>query len=380
MMYFHFFKFIFSALLLSNFAYASSEMLINSTGKDLVEAQVRATRQAVMQMTGPESNLLKNVLEPEIVPYAQQFISSYRVLEAGKGGLTSIQATVDADLLKSLVALNPKSLGIDEKSAKILLVTHVPKLASGKEDLAYSKPFEHIVQERFQRRHFQIIKPTGALADQILLGEEALSPEFLQPLGRKLGAALVIGVSASLGQVENENNHNTEERIFLEGILVDCKKNTVLSRHKNSTLSPAGRRELVSSIIDKAVNDRGDELVQELLVHGGESYLRAVPIAGGLLVRVIDAESFMLLNQFRVALEGQKDVRSVLETSIRRGAYDFRVETSLSPSQMAQRLKVLSGDNFTVQLDTSSLGKDYDLALRLVKKEEVAAPAATSQK
>ena len=59
---------------------AESKLVVTVSGKDITEAQVRAVRQAVLQTNVAEKFLIKSVLEQEVIPYAAQFVSSFKVL------------------------------------------------------------------------------------------------------------------------------------------------------------------------------------------------------------------------------------------------------------------------------------------------------------
>lgn len=367
-MYCRLFSFVFLSLVCLS-AQADSGIAVSATGKDLSDAQVKAVRLAIAQLNASERAAISGIIDSEIVPYAAQFVSSYKVTDTGKGQYTSIQTSIDADQLRSLIAINPKNLGVDEKVAKVLAIIKAPKLNTGKEDASYEKMIAPEIANRFSARHFKTVRPSGISIDQIALSDDLLSAEFLQTLGTKHEAQLVFAISASIEEVENENNHNKEERLFLEGMLVDVKKGNVLARNKVSALMPQGKREVITAALEAILQERIGELMQDMLVHAGGIYLKSSPQFAGLIVRIVSPQSAGLVQQFRVFLEGQKDIKSVLEHSVQRGAYDFAVSTGLDAAKLLAKLKSTATDGFTMEEVENTLGKPCDIALRLKAKQ-----------
>lgn len=339
------------------------------TGKDLAEAMASAVRAVAIKQVKAEQGYLKAMLHGEILPQASSFITSYKILEDGKSGFVNITAQVDADVLRAFFTLTPKALGIEsDQPAKIVIVLKGPKieaLEKDKEKTDYYQPFALLAREKLQRRGFESVfldpKEIASLSEDI-------SPESVRTYGAKAEAQLALGLILNRQFVENENTHQEEERIYINGALVDVKGGRVLAKHGGYFLVPRVRRESLKVEFERVMLEEGKDVLREIFVHAGEA------LAGGdqkqdlTVLRIQDPMNGTLIQKFKAALDGSRDWKSFLEYRVQRGRYDFAVRPAIKHEALLAKLKALNLEDVEIVLPQEPGDENAPLVIQLKPK------------
>lgn len=332
-------------------AWAVNVVTVTATGKDLSEAMAAAVRAAVAGNLPKERNQLRSMTESELVPFASQLVNSYKIASES-GGAVTINADIDLDELRALVALSPKAVGSSEKDAKGLVLLRAPQVNAREGDWGYAKGIEQVMRDRLQRRRFKPIKPDAEGSEQFSADTSVLQPELLRAEAQRTGAGVVLSLLITSGSQENENSHRSEERLFLQAQLFDANKGQVLAKAKTSIPQLLAKKEE----LERLLREKGDELLQDIFIQAGSRFVGATESAkGGLVLRVLDPPSFRAVNALRLALEEQKDIRGITERRILRGSYEFQVRTSMNASALAAKVRSLTLDGFEISLEQDKL-------------------------
>lgn len=332
----------------------SGTVSLIGSGKDSGEAIAALLRVAVSKhLKSVEPALAQSVLKNEIMPNSSSFVQSYRMLDSGGGTYVNLSASVDLDVLRSLYALTPKAL--EEPGAKTLIIVKgqkVPAVAAvkGKEPGAEPNPYialESTARDRFTRRGFEPVSLPPEEAS-VGAGDDVSSPELLRGLGAKAGARLAFGVTSRFETVENENSHSQEDRVQLNAVLVDVKSGVVLGRESSSILSPKSKKEQFAGDLQRALAEESRDILQALLVQAGRKLSGTEGKSSFAVLRVLYPSNPALVSRFRTALEGVKELKSVAEYRIRRGAFDFAVTPALDAKSMAKIIKGLPAEDLVI--------------------------------
>lgn len=373
--------FVVIPFLIPNISFAQSGV-INAvgSGRDSNEAIAALLRSVVGKYLKDESpNVTKAILQSEVVPNGSAFVQSYKILEGGRSGSTSIGANVDLDVLRSLIRFTPAQL--EESSAKAIVVVRgarIPdSLVAGMKPLppAKSNPYavlESAAKDRFARRQFEVVSLTPEEMSELPEGEDIASPEMLRGLGAKMGARVALGISSKYESFENENSHNLDQRIVVTANLVDVKRGVVLGKSTVNVNDPKSRKEQYVSDLQRVLGEEGKDLFHDIFVSAGKRFLKTGDQQEFSIVRLESPQNAILVSKFRTLLEGAKGVKSLTEHVIRRGAFDYALRPPVTSQQATKILKSLTSEEFTIQTVDNPLESEGSNApvvvIRLVPK------------
>lgn len=318
-------------------------------GRDTGDAIASLLKVTTGKYFKAQPNLVKNVLQAEILPNASSFVQSYKILEGSHAGAVQLSASVDLDVINGLLSLTPKSLG-EEAGVKALVAVRAPKLPeaalagmklpAGKEPPDPFAPIAAAARERLARRDFSDASLAPSELQAMGAGEDISSPELLRGLGAKAGARVALGIAGRFETYENENSHNKDERLVLTAILLDVKAGNVLGRASVNVVSPKSRREQYIADLQRNISEESKDLFQDVLVSAGRRLIKPEGAASYSVVRIQFPSNSSLVQKFKVLLETVPGVRSVTEHSIRRGKFDFAVRPAMPESAL---LKAVNG-------------------------------------
>jgi len=326
-------------------------------GRDVNEAIAALLRSVILKnFRSPESaNLLKNVIQQEIIPNSSAFVQSYRLLDGVKGKSISVSANVDLEVVRSLISVTPQRLQ-EEGIPKVLILVQGASLPEPQKEKDFLNPFQAIEVagwERFERRGFAPVK----LSEEEVraAGDEQVStPEFLRGLGAKAGARLAVGISGKFEQFENENSQNKETKLVLNATIYDVKMGRILGKKTLRVSTPKSRRDQFAIDLQKILQEESKGLYHEVIVDAGSKLGKSADARDFVVMRVGAASSYQLINKFRIALESHKDIRGVVEYSIGRGFVDLSVRPMLPAPTLVKILKSLNSEDFAVSGQVAS--------------------------
>jgi hypothetical protein len=326
----------------------SGSVSLVGSGKDSAEAIAALLRVAVAKhLKSIESSYAQAVLKNEILPSSTSFVQSYRILEGGRNSFVNLSASVDLDVLRALYALTPKALS--EEAAKVFIVVKGAKLpplppVKGKSPPEEINPYlvlEAAAKDRFARRSFELVSLPPEEVAASGAGDDISAPELLRGLGAKAVSRLALGISSRFETVENENSHNPEERVMITASLVDVKSGQLLARESASILSPKSKRELYAADLQRVLADESRDIMQSLLVQAGKKIGGVTGKSAFAVLRVLYPSHPALLARFRSALESVKELKSVTEYRIRRGAFDLAITPAMESKALAKLIKAM---------------------------------------
>lgn len=327
------------------------------SGRDSSEAIAALLRSVVGKYLKDEApNVTKSILQAEVVPNGSAFVQSYKILEGGRSGSTSIGANVDLDVLRSLIRFTPTQL--EETSAKAIVVVRGARIpdgvVAGMKPVAPAKsnPYsvlETSAKDRFARRQFDVVSLTPEELKELPEGEDTASPEMLRGLGAKMGARVALGISSKYESFENENSHNLDQRIVVTATLVDVKRGLVLGKSSVNVNDPKSRKEQYLADLQRVLGEEGKDLFHDVFVSAGKRFLKTGDQQEFSIVRVESPQNAILVSKFRTLLESAKGVKSLTEHVIRRGAFDYALRPPVTPQQAAKILKSLTSEEFSIQ-------------------------------
>jgi len=357
------------------------------TGRDSTEAISNLLKSTVGKHFREHSpQLLRAVLQFEILPNASSFVQSYKIIEGGRGSSVSLSAAVDLDVINGLMSLSPKALG-EAEGGKALVLVKGPKppdaaIAGMKAGTAIADPFQALAtgaRERLSRREFTDAILTAADMQAVGAGEDLTSPELLRGMGSKAGARLVLGISGRFETYENENSHNKDERLVVSATLVDVKVGSVIARSSVHVVSPKSRREQYLADLQRNLVEEGKDLFQDLLVAAGRRLVKTEAHTDFSVVRVQFPSNSGLVQKFRSLLESVPGVRSVTEYSVRRGKFDLAIRPALAEAALAKAIAGLQSADISITVfealssEVDSLTQPPLLTVKLAPKEAGAA-------
>lgn len=326
------------------------------SGRDSGDAISALLRSVVGKYFKDESpTITKAVLQSEIAPNGSAFVQSYKILEGGRSGAVSIGANVDLDVIRSLIRFTPAQL--EETNAKAVVIVRGARIpdsvVSGMKPLPVGKNNPYVVLEsaakdRFQRRQFEVVSLSPEEIKDLPEGEDVASPELLRGLGAKLGARVALGVSSRYESFENENSHNLDQRLVITSTLVDVKRGTILGKSSVLAIDPKSRKEQYYADLQRVLGEEGKDLFHDVFVSAGKRFLKTADQTDFSVVRVEDPPNAVLVGKFRVLLESAKGMKTVVEHTIRRGAFDLAVRPPLTPAQASKLIKSLSSEELTI--------------------------------
>lgn len=351
---------------------------LTGSGKDPADAMASVLRVSVTKNFKGDAAFVKSVLQNEISPNASSFVQSYRVVEGGNGkSFVSISASVDLDVIRSLLSLTAKNLG-EPEGAKALLVIRgakLPGLVPPKPGAPLPNPFhaiEVVVKDRLARRQFQTEIMSQEELSSVNAGDDTSSPELLRGIGSRAEARIAVGFYSRLEAVENENTHSEEERIFLYCTIVDVKNGTILARVNSNFLNPKSRKEVYAADIQRVLLEEARDLMQDALVSAGRSLFKSNTQDKMSIVRIMFPSNPGLVNKFRTLLEGVKEIKKVSENEIQRGSFDLSIHPALEPSSLTKIVKNLNSEEITISIlkssEMPSSNKTIDLYVKLEPK------------
>lgn len=330
--------------------------------------------------------LIRSVLQAEILPNASSFVQSYKILEGGRGGAVSLSASVDLDVINGLLTFSPKALG-ETEGGKALILVRGPKLpdsalAGMKPGAQVPDPFQALAtgaRERLTRRDFTDVTLTSADMQAVGAGEDLASPELLRGMGTKAGARVVMGITGRFEYYENENSHNKDERLVISATLVDVKAGSVIARGSVNVVSPKSRREQYIADLQRSIVEEGKDLFQDVLVAAGRRLVKTEAHTDFSVIRVQFPSNNGLVQRFRALLESVPGVRSVAEYSVRRGKFDLAIRPALTEATLAKAVAGLQSPDILISV-YQALGSEAEgstqpplLTVKLAPKETGAA-------
>lgn len=326
-------------------------------GRDVSEATAALLRSVILKnFRKPETaNLLKNVIQQEIIPNSSAFVQSYRLLDGVKGKSISISASVDLEVVKSLISVTPQLLQ-EEGSPKVLILVQgapLPEPQRVKDPLNPFQVLEAAGWERFERRGFAPVRlseeEVRAVGD-----EQVSSPEFLRGLGAKAGARLAIGISSKFELFENENSHNKETKLVLNATIYDVKIGRILGKETMTISTPKSRKDQYAVDLQKILQEESKGLYHEIIVDAGSKLGKSTEAKDFVVIRVNSPAPYQLISKFRIALEAHKDVRGLVEYSVGRGFFDFSVRPVMTVPNLLKIVKSLSSEDFSATAQASA--------------------------
>ncbi|HEY8278221.1 MAG TPA: hypothetical protein VIH99_01270, partial [Bdellovibrionota bacterium] len=376
-------------LFLPMFSYAETGIVTAAgTGRDSSEAIGNLLKTTVARhFREHPAAITRAVLKEEILPNASSFVQSYKITEGGKSGAVSLSANVDLDLIQGLLSLRPKNLG-EQGGATALVIVQGAKIpdsvtAGMKPNASGSDPFgplSGMARERLVRREFTEAMVGADELQSAGAGEDVASPELLRGLGSKAGARIALGISGRFESFENENSHNKEERLVLTATMVDVKAGNVLGRSTANVVNPKTRKEAYISDLQKAIVAESRDLLQDVFINAGRRLVKSEGRTEFSVVRVQYPSNSGLVSRFKTLLETIPGVRSVVEFSIRRGAYDFAVRPAMTDAALAKAITGLQSPDLQIAtLQAISNEPDVHPAAVSVKLAPKEAPATESE-
>lgn len=359
----------------------TGEVSAIGNGRDVGEATLSLLRNSVTKyFTDEPAAITRPILQNEIIPNASSFVQSYKMLEGSKGGAVSISANVDLDVLRALFSLRPDRMG-EEKGAKALVVVRGARIPEAMGGAAPANPYlalEQAAKERFSRRQFEPLVLGANELQEMGIGDDVTSPELLRGLGAKKEARLVLGVASHYESFENENAHGKDERLLLTATLVDVKAGTVIGRSSIHVTNPKTRRDIYVSDLQKVLLEESKDLFQDVIVSAGKRLAKEGTKEEFALVRVQYPPNALLVSRFRTALEAVKGVKSVVEFSAHRGAYDFALRPALAEAALVKSLQSqeLPEMAITILQTTDAVVEEGPRPVLLVRLSPKADPAA----
>lgn len=131
---------------------------------------------------------------------------------------------------------------------------------------------------------------------------------------------------------------------------MDVKEGTVLGRGAVQVTNPKSRREQYAGDLQRALAEEGKDLFHEVFVGAGRRLVRAAGREEVTIVRVLEPPSAALMARFRVALEGVRGVKSVVEYRARRGAFDFAVRPVIKESDLAKAFTTQAPEDLAITI------------------------------
>lgn len=349
------------SLLFSHFSFAESGVIsATGTGRDTAEAMSSLLRNSVLRYFKTEQNLVRPILQYEILPNAASFVQSYKVADGNHGAMVTINASVDLDVLRGLFSLTPKSLG-ETGSTKALVYVRASRAPEIIKNLNPYGALEQAVKERFIRRQFEAVSLSAEDISAITQGEEGAGPEILRGLATKAGARVAVGITSKIEKIENENSHKDEERVFLSAILLDTKSGAIIGKSSANFLNPTSKKEQYLTDLQKNLLEESRDLLQDLFVAGGRKIFAADRKETHSIIRVMYPSNPGLVSKFRTLLESIKGTKSVVEFQARRGYFDLAMQPALEAPALTKNIKALSSEEITIEL----LKRPEDAALEM---------------
>lgn len=367
---------------LLSFAAETNSISVIGSGADLPEAMKNSLNQAVSTSFSSDKNLdknekaiQKNILENEVMNSPSQFVSSYKIMEGGQVGVVNISATIETDTIRALLNFIPKNFSSNSKEAKVLLLVKSVGAPSSLIDASLESGVDAILKERLLRRKFSLIS-AATLKDSSALGEDFTQPDSLKILGDTVNASLSIAFRMNYEQVENENSHSTEDRLQVNATIYDNRTAKVLARLSNSMLMPRSiKKESIPNDWSRVAAEDAGAFFQELLIKSGEQFLNSNEQKDGILLRIVDAPNFQVVNKIRLAIEAMKDVKQVLESSVRRGAYDFSIRSALDKDLLQKKILALSVEAVEIKASERPAVNDSMIVVDIKSKNSEQSPA-----
>ena len=347
------FVFIFLTFFLTSTSATAKELgVINvvSSGKSVAEAITTALKANANKSLIGDRQLIQNILEREILPRTNQFATTYKVLEGSdRAGFVNISVSVDLNAMQELINFSPKLLGLENGKAP---VTFVLRTAEVDGDV------ELMVKEVFTRRKFSWERASATIESSIPVGDAAFSVDLLKNTFSDSQSALIALLTITRELVENENTHKDETRIFLQAALFDLKKGQFLVKQKLYTLDMG------------AVKEMSQSLFLNLFSQYVEQNSNSSTTKDVIPLIVLDPPSYKIINNFRVAVEGLKDVKKIIEKQVQRGAYEFAVYTTITSQLLQQKITGLNLEGVEILPESANLDKGAQEAVRIQLKEK----------
>lgn len=351
------------------------------SGREASEAIVSLLRAVVAKYFKNEpAGLSKSILQNEIVPNASSFVQSYKILEGGRGSSVSLSANVDLDVIRALLKLTPATLGEGEGAKSFVAVkgarlpdvaAYVPKAGSKPQD-PYSS-FESAAKERLVRRGFEVVGLSTEEQQALSPGDDVASPELLRGLGARSGARIALGISSRYESFENENSQNKEQRLVVNATLIDVKAGVVMAKSSVTVSEPKSRKEQYVADLQRSLSEESKDLFHEALVLAGKKFLKLPGREDFSLIRIQYPSNAALVSKFRTLLEAGKGVRSVVEYSITRGAFDFAVRPAMKEAALLKIVKSLVSEEISItpldSMGQEGAGPQVALVVKISPKE-----------
>ena len=337
-------------------SYASNDIVtVSGMGVDPASAFKNILESEVPNFVKIEGPLGRSILQDEILVNAASFVPTYKVIESDSVKNTvKINADIALDVIRALFAFNAPSMGEDPKSKVLLLVrnfkvTDIPRPKSGGPAPNPFTVLEQLGKERFARRQFTTISPDEADLSSLSPIDDISNADLLRTFALKANTRLALGINAKSESGENENTHQEEDRIVITGTLLDTKSGAVLSRATAKLLAPRGKAEFLNGLYRRALLDETKDFFQDLFVGAGRQVLGAGSKSDITVLRVVNPVNAVLVGKFRTAVQASREIKSIVEYRLQRGAYDFAVKPALDFNSLAKVLKNIKSEDFILE-------------------------------
>ncbi|MCO5142011.1 MAG: hypothetical protein M9962_02850 [Oligoflexia bacterium] len=341
-------------------------------GKDTSEAVSAALRQGVVKnFTNKKDKNLKEFLAEEILPKASSFVQSYKVLESKKSSTVAVQAELDLEIVKHLLALSPEAMGEKENSKAVILLRPLDlsniQTSQDKEKSLNElfEPIRKMAEQRLERRGFAVDFIDNSNS-QILSKENLASTEVLKAIGSKAGARLALGITMDYIVVDMEEEKGKQQKIAVSATMIDVSNGQVLTKSTINFSEPRTRRDQYISDMKKLLPDEVDSLFQIAFVEAGKVVANASSTDPFFVLRVKNPDSPLALNKFRELFSAVKDIKSVRDYRIRRGKFDFAVEPVMDNKAVIKALQSIPKTELVVVPIEEMLDDPYEIKSPLI--------------
>ena len=352
------------------FAADVKSVTLTVSEKSVAEALALALRIAAKKHLNFDATVQKQIMDSEVIPYASQYISSYKVVSGGGGrSWVNVLATVDLNALQSILVLHA---GQFKKSpVRMLVMVRGFKGGAPWKGVAYEESEEILVsrveaeiKERVARRKIMMVPRIASYQDH-LDGVDVNSTALLRAVALKTDVDLVFFVDAKF--VESKDDESIVEglQLQLETALYERGQNMILANSRESMAMMAGEKAILSksdkvlegvvSLVDKATHDA--------FMRAGSRYISETSNATYLTLRVLDPPNYAAVNELKEGVRKIARVNSVIEREVERGRVDFWIDAGFSADLLKRELRGLQLENFRISVRQPTEGMDPAVAI-----------------
>ncbi len=338
--------------------------------KNVSEALALALRIAAKKHLNFDASVQKQIMDSEVIPYASQFISSYKVVSGGGGrSWVNVLATVDLNALQSILVLHA---GLFKKNpVRMLVMVRGFKGGAPWKGVAYEESEELLVarveaetKERAARRKINLIPRIASYQDH-LDGVDTNSAALLRAVALKSDVDLVFFVDAKFVETKDDESPVDGLQLQLETALYERNQNIILANSRESMSMLAGEKALLSKnekVLEGVVN-LIDKATHDAFMRAGSKYLAETASASYLTLRVLDPPSMAAVNELKDGVRKIARVNSVVEREIERGRVDYWIDAGFGADALKRELKTIQLENYRVSVRQPSEGMDPLVAL-----------------